>query len=396
VIRRLSYVSSPAGFSLVETLVAALLMMVVSAAILQLLSPATAAFAIQPEAADQQQRLRVAVSALHSDLDQAGAGPYGGAAAAGLTDHLAAVLPYRTGSSSADPPGSFREDVVTLMFVPAPPAQSRIRRISFDPAGATLLELPPACGGVRQDARCGFDAGMRVLITEAGGRWNVGTVVRTDENVLQLVTQGPLSSTFEDGGVVVELRSRTYHLRRDVPAGVFQMMRYDGAETDLPVVDDVVRMEFRYWGAAEPPRLVTGLPADVRRTTYGPFPPPIGEPSGAGWPDGENCTFTITDGVHTPRLASLTPDASGLVELTAASFADGPWCPDPARVDRYDADLLRIRRIEVRLRTQAGSSRFRGPASSLFVSGGRAKPPYWLPDLEIRFDVAPRNLNLVR
>ena len=390
-----SCASCAAGFSLVEALVAASLTMVVTGAMFQLLSPAAAATAIQPEAADQQQRLRVAVSALQSDLDLAGAGPYGGAASAGLTDHLAAVLPYRAGTSSPDAPGTFRDDVVTMMYVPALPAQSRIRRTSINPAGETIVELLTACGGGRQDAACGFDAGMRVLLSAADGKWDIRTVAQADANTLVLAPSGPLSSAYDDGAAgVAELRSRTYYLRRD-GAGAFHLMRYDGAATDLPVVDDVVRMELRYRGAAAPPQLLAGMPADVRVTTYGPSPPPIGEPSTSAWPDGENCTFTIADGAHTPRLTTLHTDGSGLAELTAAMLGDGPWCPDGSRLDRYDADLLRLRRIEVRLRVQAGM-RFRGPASPLFLYGGRARPPYWLPDLEVQFDVSPRNLNVVR
>ena len=43
-----------------------------------------------------------------------------------------------------------------------------------------------------------------------------------------------------------EIRSHTYYLRSDVAAGVFQLRRYDGAATDLPVVDHVVKLEFEY------------------------------------------------------------------------------------------------------------------------------------------------------
>jgi prepilin-type N-terminal cleavage/methylation domain-containing protein len=128
--------------------------------------------------------------------------------------------------------------------------------------------------------------------------------------------------------------SHTYYLRSDIAAGEFQLRHYDGAVTDLPVVEHVVKLEFEYFGA-------------------------------------------------------------GRMPLAAAMLQDGPWYPDGADPNRFDTDLLNIRRVRVTLRVQAARAALRGPAGVLFVHGGTAASgERYLPDREIRFDVSPRNLNL--
>jgi len=96
-------------------------------------------------------------------------------------------------------------------------------------------------------------------------------------------------------------------------------------------------------------------------------------------------------------------DGSALVPLSAASLTDGPWCPDAANSNRYDADLLRIRKIRVAIRVQTGNRALRGSGSlatgpdALFTNGGTARSlSNTVPDQAIRFDVSPRNLNLGR
>jgi hypothetical protein len=96
----------------------------------------------------------------------------------------------------------------------------------------------------------------------------------------------------------------------------------------------------------------------------------------------------------------------GLVPLPYSMFTDGPWCPDSTNgagvqlPGRFDADLLRIRLVRVVIRVQAGSDLVRGvngPTNDLFAAPGRARSGHALvPDLELRFDVAPRNLNARR
>jgi hypothetical protein len=107
------------------------------------------------------------------------------------------------------------------------------------------------------------------------------------------------------------------YARRDDAAGVPQLMRYDGRSTDLPVVDQLAGLRFEYF------------------------------------------------------------DASGR-QMAMERFADGPWVPDAVTADRFDADLLAIRRVRALVRVR--------PARTLM-----GVP---LADLDLRIDVSPRNLNL--
>jgi hypothetical protein len=116
------------------------------------------------------------------------------------------------------------------------------------------------------------------------------------------------------------------------------------------------------------------------------------------YPSGENCAFRIdeTSGVPVARLQALA-DGATLVPLTSATLSDGPWCPDEANAKRWDADLLRIRKVSITIRVEAASSALRGPASALFANGGTSRDANrWVPDQEIHLQVSPRNINLER
>ena len=56
------------GFSIVEMLIATVIMMAVTGATFQLMNPAQGMFAAQPEVSDMQQRLRIAIETLKKDL----------------------------------------------------------------------------------------------------------------------------------------------------------------------------------------------------------------------------------------------------------------------------------------------------------------------------------------
>ena len=387
------------GFTMVEVMVAMLILAVVAGTTLGLLAPAADAFDAQPEVSDLHQRVRVSVSTLQREIASAGAGARVARGLSALGDYLAPVLPYRWGSSNPDPPGAFRSDVITVLVVPGSPAETRVvRRLAFG-GPVQVVETRADCAGARSDARCGFQPGMRVLLFDPSARWDVGVAVQVDADALHLQGAAPLSSEYDLGNAAAaQLDVHSYYLKSDPARGAFQLMHYDGDQTDMPVVDHVVKLEFRYWGEAVPPQLIAGrsMSDPGPWATYGPKPPAVGDPSGTTWPDGENCTFAIIAGAHVPRLAPVAPDSSGLAPLTASMLGDGPWCPDDVSPVRYDADLLRIRRVVVSLRVQAALASLRGPASALFLYGGTGRPSRYVPDQEVTFVVAPRNLGLER
>jgi hypothetical protein len=85
------------------------------------------------------------------------------------------------------------------------------------------------------------------------------------------------------------------------------------------------------------------------------------------------------------------------VPITEQMLSDGPWCPDANKPNRFDADLLRVRRVRVTLRVQVGLDRLRGADALRFAKPGTAtQSARMVPDQEISFDVTPRNMNLGR
>ncbi len=197
---------------------------------------------------------------------------------------------------------------------------------------------------------------------------------------------------FAAGSNVTEARAVTYALKADAASGAFQLVRADGFDPAQPLLDHVVKLAFRYFVDAQPPRVVDDT-ATPPRASYGPAPPPLDE-SLVGWPAGENCTFAVVDGRHQTRLTVLgSPDT--VVEISPSLLTDGPWCPDAGARNRFDADLLRIRRVRFTLRVQTALSSLRGPAGLLFTNGGLSTAGgRSVPDVEIQFDVTPRNLKL--
>jgi prepilin-type N-terminal cleavage/methylation domain-containing protein len=186
-----------------------------------------------------------------------------------------------------------------------------------------------------------------------------------------------------------------YWLKSDVAAATYQLMVNEGASTDVPVVDHVVGLAFDYYGDPQPPLVRQPFdPAGPWPTTYGPAPPITAV---APFAAGENCLFASSATGPVPRLPALGAPGTTLLRLTPAQMTDGPWCPNDVEASRWDADLLRIRSIAVTVRVQAAVAALRGPASILFAHGGTARAATrWVPDLEMRFQVAPRNLNFGR
>jgi type II secretory pathway pseudopilin PulG len=132
--------------------------------------------------------------------------------------------------------------------------------------------------------------------------------------------------------------TRTYYLKSDARANVFELMQFDGRLTDLPVIEHVVGLAFDYFADPE---------------------------------------------ADSPAVA--------LIKLDPAILTDGPWLKD-ASGRFFDRDVLRIRRVHVRLRLESADPSLRGPAGALFVHGGFSNAVgRFVPDQEIEMHVAPRN-----
>jgi hypothetical protein len=386
-----------AGFTILELLIASAIMMAAVAALFTVLSPAEGTFQAQPEVSDMQQRMRVAVDSLTKGLNIAGAGIYSGPAVGALDNFFAPVMPFRIGASGSDPVGTFRTDAITVLGVPETCAQTTISQSMPRTSNEIKVNAEPGCPP--NDSLCCFEEGMQVIIFDHTGAWNTFVITNVQEPALHLQRHGPdFQKDYDEGAIIGQVMTFTYYLKSDDASETYQLMYYDGFQTDLPLVDNVVGLRFDYLGEPRAPVVLKPVSDPVGPwTSYGPKPPPLGVSGGMGWPDGENCLFQVSGGQQVSRLPELTAGATGLVPLTQAMLTDGPWCPGPDTQARFDADLLRIRQIRVTLRVQAGLKMLRGPTGPLFTKGGWARGgEMYVPDQELHFDITPRNLNLGR
>jgi hypothetical protein len=395
---RRSFVAA-AGVSIVEVLIAMGVVLCVMASTLTLVSDLQRRFTGEGERADMQQRVRIATDALYKDLVMAGAGAYQGAHAGPLDFFIASVMPFRQGAIRADPPGTFKPNTLTVVYLsPAAAPQTTIQQPLPAQSGSAFVNVDAGCPP--GDPVCGFAGGMDVMVYDETGSYDMFRITSAQGGMLQLQhTMDDTPHLYAAGTKIVAAASHTYYPKADAATDTYQLMHYDGVGSDAALADHVVGLTFEYLGEPFPPVLLKPVTDPSGPwTTYGPRPPPPGVQSTA-YPAGENCAFQLdaTGNRHVPRLSVLGDGSTTLVGLTASQLTDGPWCPDDTSPHRYDADLLRIRKIAVTLRIEAALTALRGPAGVLFSRGGTvAAADRWLPDREIRLDVAPRNLNFGR
>lgn len=349
-----------AGFALVELLIAAAVTIAVVGVMLRMAAEAHTVVRTAGERADLQQRLRVAVEALRRDLLAAGGGPPGGAAPGPLIDAFAPVLPARTGTVGADADLSYADDRASIVSMPRDGSATTLARGMSAPGDPLFID--PGLAGCPSGGLCGFRPGDRLLVhaPDAGdGARDVFTVVAVDAASSSLTPDAPLSRTYAAGSQVLSIVQRVYHLDR--PGR--RLMVYDGDGSDVPLVDHVVDLRFAYF--ADPAATGATPPAPGRSNcAYAAGPPPV------------------------PRLGDL--GGTSLVRLTAAQLTDGPACGGPS--GRFDADLLRVRRIDVTLRLEAEGAEFRGAGAGFANRGTSLEAGRSIPDLQISISVAPRNM----
>ncbi len=346
------------GFTLVELLMACLIACTLIGALLHMAVTAQHAVRTQGDSGDLQQRLRAATDMMQRDLMAAGSGP-GGAALIGT---FSPIVPGRIGQRGADPEMSFHDDRISVLYVPDTRSQSVVL-IGMGAPDAPLA-IDPAWPGCPAGGNCGFDAGDRVLVFQPGdpdGGYDVFTV--SDAAGGQILPGAGLSRRYPAGARVSTVVQRTYHLDR----ATGRLMMYDGAQSDLPIVDHVVDVRFTYF--ADPSATSVAIPASGSSScAYASLGPPVS------------------------RLQDL--GGAALTALTPVQLTDGPACGLAPL--RYDADLLRVRRIRVTIRLEAESAVLRGTGSDFANAGSSIDSTRRVPDLQMTFEVSPRNMNLFR
>jgi prepilin-type N-terminal cleavage/methylation domain-containing protein len=369
------------GFTLVELLVATFVMLAVCGALAALVGPVRIAFDRSLGIADESSRGRASLETLLADLRQAGASADVGFNAPSLADLTPGAIPRRSLDDSSM--GGLFESI-EVIGVPALAAQALLRDRAS--AGAVTVRVDrnrPCSGG---DGTCGFDAGLRAAIYDTARLEFVIVAAAGSDGTLLL--GAPLVTTFDRGAVIAAVDSATYGLRTDND-GTRRLVRRTGGGAEQPLVDHIVEFEVRLFGTSAPP----AIDAADAPPSYGPIPPALDlDDERDVWLPGENCMWSVdADGRRLPRLATLGP-SSAMAAMTGTLLTDGPWCPDVVTPSAFDGDLLRIRRVDIRLRVEASSAALRGPAGRLFRRAGSAlQGGRWVPDVELRLSVTSRN-----
>ena len=329
-----------AGLSLLETVVALALTLMVLAGLYGTVRPALLLNRSLPAMADAQQRLRHAFDRLHADLLAAGRGTTR-VEPGPLLRMLPPIVPYRVGRRAGDREHrQVRSDAITMLSVPAD-GGAETRLLDAMTGSGAEVRLAPAQGCARSG--CGYRAGDLVLVFDDRPAWDLFRVRGVGEGTLALEQVGPTATAFPAGAVIAPLDVRHYYLDEEQR----QLRRYDGWRGDFPVLDGLAALQFRFFGGA----VVAGSP----------------------------CTVEVSDAPQGP-----------LQEIPLDRFMDGPWC-GPAG-SPFDADLLRVRAIGFDIGVEdvapdrPGSGR-RLPAPGPGSGGGAVGPDY-----RVTVVVTPPNL----
>jgi type II secretory pathway pseudopilin PulG len=337
------------GFGLVELVVALAICLVVSGAMLALLAGNQSALRLEPEAADTQQRLRVAAEALQRDLSRAGTG-LAVAVPGGSGQLIPAVRPGRYGLTRSDHDLAYASDRITVVYATRPAARARLALDMGSPVADLALEADADC---MPGQACGFSRGSRALawdVTSAGRGFDLFTVTATGPSLLEHRTpNAPFSRAYRAGDTrVAAIEQHVYWLDR----ADGRLVHYDGYQSESPLVDGVLDLRFSYF-----------LDPDPRSVAE----PPSGEGS---------CLYAAAD-PPAPLLELLPGEAPRLA--LPAQLVDGPLCGNAP--NRFDGDLLRIRMVRVELELGPGEPPQGRQGSRRF---------------RVVFDVSPRGVALLR
>lgn len=340
---------SQAGYTLVEFIVAAGMMVLVTSGIFAILDNGLGNSALWSESSDLHQRARVAAEVLTSELSAAGAGVPDGP----LVRFLPVIQPNRRGSGVSP-------TAITFRYVPENAPWSELTADLAPGATIAAIAIHPGCRS--GSPACGFGTGSEVMVFDGAGNWDLGSVQSVGASSLELANvSGLRASSYTPGARVTQVVETTLFF----DTAERQLRREQPGSGALPVIDNVVGFELSYYGTPLPPT------APV---------PPLGI---------ANCVFTSTGDVIPGPV--LVADHGGLASLPLSMFTDGPYCG--TGTGAYDVDLLRIRTIRAELRLQTGVDTLRGFDSRFFARPGSARTrERMIPDAVVALDLSPRNL----
>ena len=225
--------------TLVETLVSTALTLMVTGAVLTLANAGQTIARTQPEAADVQQRARLALQTLGGELRGAGAGLDRGALAGPLVRYFPPIEPAIDGG-------------ITLWSITHAEAQGLVAAPVNQ--GATAVVLADSASCLSGEGACGFESGASAIAFTADGCRTVFRLSAVADATLRLTA--PLTGcTLDAGSAVGQGEVRTFY----VDSAARQLIRRDeitGSTT--PVLDGVAAMTTTYFADAGGMDIVSG------------------------------------------------------------------------------------------------------------------------------------------
>ena len=218
---------------------------------------------------------------------------------------FASIFPHRRGLESPDAPGSYRSDRVSVLYVPATAPQATVASPT-DGAGTVVVNRRPLCPS--SDPVCGFREGALAVIFDETGAYDTFLVSGVGTDPPSVLHAGfSLAKSYPAGATVAQAEAATYWLHVDARGNMSQLMKYDGQQTDLPLADNVAELRFEYY-------------------------------------------------------------ADAASQFDSGVLTDGPWLPDATFVNRFDADLLRVRRVRATVRVRANQTILHSPIADRAVT----------------------------
>jgi len=213
------------GFSLLELLIAMAITTTSAGALLSLVVAGQSIARLQPEAADVQQRARIATQVLATELSRAGAGPDSGALAGPLSAYFAPVSPSPDGG-------------LTIWYVSGTAQGTLTRTLEVgDLSASVMLEAP--CGS----ASCGFAADTTAVIFDNSGCHDLARIDAAAPGGLVLEASPARACAYGAGAAIAQGEVRTFL----VDPVARQLLRRDEATgISVPVADHVAAMSVDY------------------------------------------------------------------------------------------------------------------------------------------------------
>ncbi|HEX9366723.1 MAG TPA: hypothetical protein VF921_08850, partial [Vicinamibacterales bacterium] len=226
----------------IELLIAMAVMVTFSGALMSLILAGQSIARMQPEAADAQQRARVALQTLGAELALAGAGLDRGPQAGPLAQFFPPILPSADGG-------------ITIWYVSTRVAQATLAAPL--PQGATSAPLQPGDTCPAPDPGCAFSPASTAIVFDGHGCRDVLRVDAVTATSLQVRT-GPRGCDYAQGAAVAQAEVRTYR----VDSAARQLLRRDEATgASVPVLDNVTAMTVAYLDGARHLRVTLRLAA---------------------------------------------------------------------------------------------------------------------------------------